>query len=171
MVQSDTEADMVEIELDDVDNIRVPADALKDALDALPDKPADEVAMVTDSVIVTGDGDNDTWVRVMRPSNFIKMGDDESQKYYNGHIGQLYDMIDDARTRDGAEYVRENIAGGGSVSVTQNGSFVDMYSYCITADDMQNVVEDERMQADVVEPAEYNSDDGAMMRMIDTEAE
>ena len=170
MSETDTEADMVEIELDDVNNIRVPADALEDALDGLPDKPEDEVAMITDSVIVAGDGDDDEWVRVFHPSNDDVFNGDNFAHWF-GLQSRLYDKIDDARTDDGAEYVRENITAGGSVTVEQRGGYVYLSSYLAEGDELRRAVEDDRMEVVAVEPTEYQSDDGVQMRLIDTEAE
>jgi len=171
MVQSDTDADMVEIELGNVDNIRVPADALEDALDGLPDEPEDEVAMVTDTVIVTGDGRDDGWVRVLRPSDNPNIGADVDSTYYHGYMSNLYDMIDDARTLDGAEYVRENIAGAGWVTVKQHSDTVYLLSYFVGDGELRRAVEDDRMEVWSVEATQYQSDDGVVLRLTDTEAE
>ena len=170
MSETDTEADMVEIELDDVNNIRVPADALEDALDGLPDEPEDEVAMITDSVIVAGDRCNDAWVRVLCPSSGDVI-DGNSGAYWFGRQSELYDMVDDARTFDGAEYVRENIAGAGWVTVKQHSDTVYLLSYFVGDGELRRAVEDDRMEVWSVEATQYQSDDGVVLRLTDTEAE
>lgn len=170
-MSEDTEVETVELELKDVENIVLPADALKDALDGLPDNPTDEVAMVTDSVIVAGDGDSGEFVRVFRPSGFPNIGSDSGYKYWYGLIPDLYNMIDEARTLDGAEYVRENVVDDGSVSVEQYGTRVYITSYMIEDNEIRAAVADDRMEVEAVEPTTYRGGNGLKMRMADTDHE
>jgi hypothetical protein len=86
-------------------------------------------------------------------------------------MSNLYDMIDDARTDDGAEYVRENIAAGGSVTVEQRCDSVYLSSYLVEGDELRRAVEDDRMEVWSVEATQYQSDDGVVLRLTDTEAE
>lgn len=163
MVQSDTDADMVELTIRNGDTISVPADALEDALGGLPECPTDEVAMVTDSVVVSGDGDNDTFVRVIRPSEW---GEDGAC-WFNT-IGSLRESIEDARQRPFVEHLRENIFNGGDMELEEEGGRAEFRSYYIGDNEIRRIVNDDRARLVRVYAIEDYTD-GVAVQVRDTE--
>jgi len=163
MVQSDTDADMVELVVADGATITAPADAFEDALDGLPDSPVDEVAMVTDSVIISGDGDEDAFVRVMRPSQYA------DGECWLGKRSRLREKIEEARQQTFVEYLRENIFNGGDMELEESGDRVEFRSYHIGDDEIRRIVNDDRARLIRVYVIEYRDDDGVAVQVRDTE--
>lgn len=163
-MQSDTDADMVELTMRNDDTISVPADALEDALGGLPVSPVDEVAMVTDGVVVSGDGDNDTFVRVMRPSEW-----GNERACWFGTPNTLREKIEEARQQPFAEYLCENIFNGGDMELEESGDRVEFRSYYVGDDEIRRIVNDDRARLVRVCPIGYVDDDGIAVQVRDTE--
>lgn len=163
-MQSDTDADVVELTMKNDDTISVPADALEDALGGLPEHPVDGVVMVTDNVVVSGDGNEDGFVRVMRPSQWR-----EEAACWFGTLRSLREEIEEARQRPFLEYLYENIFNGGSMELEESGDRVEFRSYYVGDDEIRRIVNDDRARLLRVYPIEYLDDDGIAVQVRDTE--
>jgi len=167
-VSEDNTDAMVELEMQNaVGTITVPADALEDALNGFPDRPSEEVVMVTDSVIVCGDGADDDWVYVCKPTDAVRS---EDRLYWFGPQKLLYNKIEYARGKNEfVEYVEENVFNGGDMEIEQIDGRIEFRSYYIGDDEIRRIVNDDRARLTRVYAIEYRDDNGIAVQVRDTE--